>query len=78
MATGLRIPRLKAFTLFKSGKTVTDIAATRGLTVATIEGHLSYYIYNGTIDLHAIVKEEKIPLIKGMPLKVTERKNYRR
>ncbi len=32
--------------------------------MATIEGHLSYYIYNGAIDVHALVKEEKIPLIK--------------
>ncbi len=54
----------ESFTLFKSGKTVTEIAAERGLAMATIEGHLSYYIYNGAIDVHTLVKEEKIPLIK--------------
>lgn len=54
----------ESFTLFKSGKTVNEIAAERGLAVATIEGHLSYYIYNGAIDVLAIVKEEKIPAIK--------------
>ncbi len=54
----------ESFTLFKSGKAVTEIAKERNLAVATIEGHLSYYIYNGAIDVLALVKEEKIPLIK--------------
>src|ERR1700730_9639483 len=34
-----------SFTLYKSGKTVAEIAAERSLAVSTIESHLSYYIY---------------------------------
>ena len=54
----------ESFNLFKSGKTVAEIAALRTLAVATIEGHLSFYIYNGAIDVTEIVNEKKIPLIK--------------
>jgi ATP-dependent DNA helicase RecQ len=54
----------ESFNLFKSGKTVAEIAAERNLAVATIEGHLSFYIYNGAIDVLEIVNEKKIPLIK--------------
>lgn len=53
-----------SFTLFRSGKTITEIAAERNLAVSTIEGHLSYYIYTGAIDVLEIVNEEKIPLVK--------------
>ncbi len=54
----------ESFNLFKAGKTVTEIAAERNLAIATIEGHLSFYIYNGAIDVLEIVNEKKIPLIK--------------
>jgi ATP-dependent DNA helicase RecQ len=53
-----------SFTLFRSGKTITEIAAERNLAVSTIEGHLSYYIFTGAIDVLEIVNEEKIPLVK--------------
>ena len=36
----------------------------RGLAATTIEGHLSTYIYNGSIDIHEMVTEEKKHFIK--------------
>ena len=48
-----------SFTLYKSGKTIEEIAAERGLAATTIEGHLSFYIYNGAIDVSEMVSEEK-------------------
>ena len=48
-----------SFTLYKSGKTIDEIAAERGLATTTIEGHLSFYIYNGAIDVSEMVSEEK-------------------
>jgi len=48
-----------SFTLYQSGKTVEEIAAERGLAVTTIEGHLSFYIYTGALDIAAFVTEEK-------------------
>jgi ATP-dependent DNA helicase RecQ len=53
-----------SFTLFKSGKTVAEIATERSLAVSTIEGHLSYYIYTGAVDVLEMVNEEKKHLIK--------------
>jgi len=48
-----------SFNLFKSGKTVAEIAAERSLATSTIEGHLSYYIFTGAIDILEMVNEEK-------------------
>jgi len=49
----------ETFTLYKAGKTIDEIAAERGLATTTIEGHLSYYIYTGALDVSAFVTEEK-------------------
>ncbi len=49
----------ETFTLYKAGKSVEEIAAERGLTTTTIEGHLSFYIYNGSLDISEFVTEEK-------------------
>jgi ATP-dependent DNA helicase RecQ len=53
-----------SFNLFKSGKTVAEIAAARSLATSTIEGHLSYYIFTGAIDILEMVNEEKKLLIQ--------------
>jgi ATP-dependent DNA helicase RecQ len=53
-----------SFTLYKSGKTIAEIATERNLAASTIEGHLSYYIYTGAIDVLEMVSEEKKLLIK--------------
>ena len=55
-----------SFTLYKSGKTIAEIAAEHGLAATTIEGHLSYYIYTGALDISAFVNEEKKLLIKDV------------
>jgi ATP-dependent DNA helicase RecQ len=53
-----------SFTLYKSGKPIEEIATERGLAVSTIEGHLSYYIYTGAIDVQEMVTDDKKLLIK--------------
>jgi len=53
-----------SLTLFRSGQTVAEIAAGRGLSPSTIEGHLSHYVYQGAVELREIVNEEKELLIK--------------
>jgi ATP-dependent DNA helicase RecQ len=47
------------YALYKAGKTITEIAVERGLTSSTIEGHLSFYIYTGALDVSALVNDEK-------------------
>jgi len=70
-ATGERpaIPRSsdtakESFTLYRSGKTVAEIAESRGLAAGTIEGHLSFYIYKGEMEVTELVIPDKIPVIK--------------
>ncbi|HEX3386317.1 MAG TPA: RecQ family ATP-dependent DNA helicase, partial [Mucilaginibacter sp.] len=54
----------ESFHLYRSGKTVAEIAIQRSLATTTIEGHLCYYIYKGEMDVQEIVGEEKRLLIK--------------
>ena len=54
-----------SFNLFRSGKTIAEIAAARNLATTTIEGHLSYYIFTGAIDIFEMVNEEKKLLIQN-------------
>ncbi len=53
-----------SFTLFRSGQTIAEIAAGRGLGVSTIENHLSYYVYQGAVEIQELVTEEKKLRIK--------------
>ncbi|MCF6349724.1 MAG: helix-turn-helix domain-containing protein [Flavobacteriaceae bacterium] len=48
-----------SFNLFKSGKTVEEIAKERGFTKTTIEGHLSNYIKTGDIKITELIPKEK-------------------
>jgi ATP-dependent DNA helicase RecQ len=56
--------RQESFSLFRSGKTVENIAAERSLSPMTIESHLSYFVQTGEMDILELVKEEKIPVIQ--------------
>jgi ATP-dependent DNA helicase RecQ len=56
--------RMETFTMYRQGKGITEIAATRGLSPMTIESHLSHFIESGEIDILEIVSQEKIPVIK--------------
>ena len=56
--------KIETFTLYRSGKTIPEIAKERGLATTTIEGHLSYFVQTGEIDVLEFVRKEKIPAIK--------------
>lgn len=56
----------ESFTLYRAGKPVSEIAALRGLAPTTIEGHLSFYIFKGEMDVTELVKQEKMPAIKDV------------
>ncbi len=53
-----------SFILFKEGKTIHQIAIKRNLTIGTIEGHLSYFVGIGEIDINDLVSAEKQNSIK--------------
>ncbi|MDB5142236.1 MAG: recQ [Mucilaginibacter sp.] len=56
--------RVETFTLYRSGKSVAEIAAERSLSPITIESHLSYFVQTGEMDILELVKQEKIPAIQ--------------
>jgi len=58
--------KLETFNLYRSGKSIPEIASERSLAVTTIEGHLSYFVQTGDIDVLEFVREEKIPVIKDV------------
>ena len=57
--------KLLSFTLYKKGKTISQIAQERVFSVTTIEGHLAHYIATGEVDVNELVTEAKQLLIKS-------------
>ena len=57
--------KMASFILYKEGKTIAAIAAERNLAVGTIEGHLSYFVGIGEIDVDNLVAIEKQQSIKN-------------
>ena len=56
--------------MFKDGKSIDEIAATRSLTTGTIVGHLSSFITTGEVKLSDIVSEERQNIILNAASKV--------
>jgi hypothetical protein len=52
-----------SFDLFKSGKTIPEIAQQRGMAVSTIEGHLSNFIGTGELTIDQFVAPERVKAI---------------
>ena len=52
-----------SFELFRSGKTIAEIAAERTLATSTIESHLYRYVGSGEIKLNELLSAEKIQSI---------------
>jgi len=52
-----------SFELFKSGKTIPEIAHERNLATSTIEGHLAHFIGTGELQLDQVVEPKKSKVI---------------
>jgi ATP-dependent DNA helicase RecQ len=52
-----------SYDLYRSGKSISDIAADRGFSMMTIETHLSHYVTTGEIDVNEFVSQDKQELI---------------
>jgi len=50
--------------LFREGKTIEEIAAERGMTVRTVEGHLAYFVGIGEMDVYQLMPGEKVERIR--------------
>ena len=51
------------FNLFKEGKTATEIAAERNVTLSTIEGHLAHFVGTGELPVEQLIDNVKLALI---------------
>ncbi|WP_423148888.1 helix-turn-helix domain-containing protein [Rubrolithibacter danxiaensis] len=65
--------------LYKSGRTIQEIASERNLTPATIEGHLAHFISTGDVEIYDIVSKEKVKKItefmaENRPISLSEMK----
>lgn len=54
-----------SYEMFKSGKSIAEIAKERDLAKTTIEGHMTTFIRNGDIDILQIMDEEKVQEIRS-------------
>lgn len=54
-----------SFELFKSGKTLLEIAAERDYVVSTIEGHLAHFIETGELEITQVFPQEVIDKISN-------------
>lgn len=52
--------------MFKEGKTVEEIAETRGFVPGTIKGHLSQYVAKGELDPYELVDKQKLDNILSL------------
>lgn len=55
-----------SYELFKSGKSIAEIAAERDLTTSTIEGHLTTFLALGKIEITELMPEEKYMELKNL------------
>ncbi|MES2371757.1 MAG: helix-turn-helix domain-containing protein [Bacteroidota bacterium] len=56
--------KLVSFELYKSGKSIDEIAKERNYTYSTIEGHLAHFVGSGELDINDLISDEKQVLIK--------------
>ncbi|MFZ0452063.1 MAG: helix-turn-helix domain-containing protein, partial [Desulfatiglandaceae bacterium] len=48
-----------SFDMFNSGLTIARIAQERGLVQSTIEGHLTFFVEKGKLDINKLISHEK-------------------
>jgi hypothetical protein len=62
--TGVRMDSKRiSFELFKTGKSLKEIAAERSMAISTIEGHLALFVGNGELPVSKLVSTEKLDTI---------------
>ena len=54
----------QSYDLFKLGNAIEKIAEQRGLSTATIEGHMAFYVQQGKLTIDQLMDASKIPAIK--------------
>ena len=55
--------KLMSFELFKSGKTIAEIASERDMVQSTIEGHLAHFVTTGDLQITDLISKDKLTRI---------------
>ena len=50
--------------MFQAGKLVEQIAAERGLSLSTIQGHLAHYVEENELDIHRLLSASQLEEIE--------------
>ena len=58
-----------SFELYKAGKGIDEIAKERNYVTSTIEGHLSYFVGTGELNVNEFMSKEKSSLINNVVVK---------
>jgi hypothetical protein len=59
--------KITTLELYRSGKTIPEVAKIRNMAVSTIEGHLGHFILSGKVSVEELVSKEKIePIMKAI------------
>jgi ATP-dependent DNA helicase RecQ len=56
--------RQASLELYQKDKTIAEIATERGLSVSTVESHLSHFVQSGELDVLEMVPSDKMPAIQ--------------
>jgi ATP-dependent DNA helicase RecQ len=54
-----------SYEMHRAGKSISEIAAERGLGITTIESHLSYYVAAGELDVNEFVSRDRQDMIEA-------------
>ncbi|RJR46007.1 MAG: helicase [Desulfobacteraceae bacterium] len=65
--------RQASLELFKKGLTIEQVAKERGLARSTVEGHLSFFVEAGEIEIGRLLPEEKLQAVERMLLEMKDR-----
>jgi hypothetical protein len=55
--------KMESLSLFRSGKSIEEIAGLRNLSTSTVSGHISSFILTGEVDVKEVVQESKLDTI---------------
>ena len=68
-----KLPRLDtkliSYGMFKSGKSIVDVAKERQMTFSTIETHLAHFVGTGELDIERLIDPDKLAVISAWFIK---------
>ena len=57
------VSKITTFDMYKSGKTIEEIATARSMAISTIEGHLTSFVGSGELEVTEFVSPSELSLV---------------